>query len=454
MHYKKLLLAAFAALIACSCTKHSDPPTNNPPPNAKPGPFTVTVDYRTETTAALSWSSADSIAKDSVRYTVLLGQIKKDSNLLRQADTLMRILPDSAYLGIIIAVSKHGDSSFATFNLPAFQGYAYVQSGGFFGCVDIIHWKYKWQLPGISYYGSWSSPCFNGDTLFITNGASSVSTLMAINKKDGNIIWQSSTGDDLLAPQLYYDNGRLFFKHDTQIFAFNSSTGAFIWKNQFATYPSQNPIAMADNLVFAGDNDKKIYALDAGDGHLVWSYLTNGPVSFSVPLATKDVLYFGNNTATLYALSPTTGNIIWKITNENGGAVGPHPLRDSTGLYANIGGNTLYRLNPLTGNILWQQYPSGIAAFGALQMDRTTIFTADDAKIYSIDKLTGQINYSTGASYPNYGSFRLANHRMYYLYPPHFVTLDCMTGQEALELSNIDIYNVQSMVMEINGITY
>src|SRR4051812_37535993 len=95
------VLAIFISIIQLDCTKPSDIFDKL---NIRPGPFSVTVTMRAESSASIEWSKADDPDGDTVRYTIVLDGKKIDSNLLKLQYQFTNLLDDKEYKGSVIAI--------------------------------------------------------------------------------------------------------------------------------------------------------------------------------------------------------------------------------------------------------------------------------------------------------------------------------------------------------------
>jgi outer membrane protein assembly factor BamB len=83
-----------------------------------------------------------------------------------------------------------------------------------------------------------------------------------------------------------------------------------------------NAIFAVDNgRVFVGSRDgHKVHAFDAITGHALWNATTNDWVHSS-PAVANGVVYIGNEAGDLYAFNAASGGLIWRTGLTNTGSV-------------------------------------------------------------------------------------------------------------------------------------
>jgi|GEM_PF-585320 outer membrane protein assembly factor BamB len=223
---------------------------------------------------------------------------------------------------------------------------------------------------------------------------------------------------------------------DSNLYAFNASTGALLWKYKTGEDVNSSP-AVANNIVYFGSSDWNLYALNASTGALVWNHTFGDPIDFSSPAVANGVVYVesigivsafnastgaplwqsgaGNLEASpavangavyvggayddpgVYALNAYTGTLLWKFTTE--GSVVSSPTVTNGVLY--VGGDgSLYALNANTGWFLWKYetgggFSSPAVANGAVYVGSSS---QNDPGLYALNAYTGTLlwKFTTG----------------------------------------------------------
>lgn len=153
---------------------------------------------------------------------------------------------------------------------------------------------------------------------------------VAIDAKNGSILWDTNTKTSMIFSGAYY-NGRFFRggAHDNTFYAFDAQTGKIVW-----TYPAATEggyfctgVAAAYGMVYALNMDGNLYAFDADTGTVVWKYTGPGLLMFpgnptvadgKVYATTGQAVNYGNvsSISEFAALDAYTGQVIWKLPLE------------------------------------------------------------------------------------------------------------------------------------------
>jgi eukaryotic-like serine/threonine-protein kinase len=106
---------------------------------------------------------------------------------------------------------------------------------------------------------------------------------MALNARNGTVIWDAQTKTAMLFAGSYADGK--FFRggtFDNTFYCFNAQTGAILWRTNPGTQNGYwcSGSAAAYGMVYALNKDGYLYALDMTDGHIVWKYTVNMALYF------------------------------------------------------------------------------------------------------------------------------------------------------------------------------
>src|SRR5205085_6120649 len=84
------------------------------------------------------------------------------------------------------------------------------------------------------------------------------------------------------------------------------------WSNASAQCVLSESGVLLKSTVYVGADDTHIYAFDALDGSVRWSYQLSTGVQAS-PAVANGVVYVGDNEGVFDALNASTGKLIWNI---------------------------------------------------------------------------------------------------------------------------------------------
>ncbi len=148
-----------------------------------------------------------------------------------------------------------------------------------------------------------------GNSDFVFADPNPAGIVLAINRKDGSIKWQTSTEDAVLN-RIVVQDGKVFCPvRNGNVLALNLADGKQIWKQPVSgKSPIKAGIAVANNTVFAVSSDGYLALLNAADGKLIEKHPLNAPgkpgkqgLTVSTPLIDGQNLYVGSETAGLHS---------------------------------------------------------------------------------------------------------------------------------------------------------
>jgi len=161
--------------------------------------------------------------------------------------------------------------------------------------------------------------CSDGqDTLFATTGLAEV---IAISISGNKILWRAELEHPARSAPVY-DQGKVYCcTLKNQVLAFDSKTGAQLWKHQSmmeeTTLFGGNVPALEQNLLISSASPNQITALSTKDGEQVWSYTPpldqmSDKIVYATasPVIIEDKVYVGTCFRTL-CLSLASGALVW-----------------------------------------------------------------------------------------------------------------------------------------------
>lgn len=164
-----------------------------------------------------------------------------------------------------------------------------------------------------------SSPKVADSLLFF---GSSDSSVYALNRHSGQLVWSKATGNGNHTTPAFYDNKIFCGSWDSKIYAFDAFTGDTIWTYQTGLDERQHLMtgiqaspSVSDGIVYITSRDAKCYALDSDTGELIWESNFGSSWLPSSPSFDDSFLYFGSSDAMkLYCVDKNTGNSKYEQT--------------------------------------------------------------------------------------------------------------------------------------------
>jgi outer membrane protein assembly factor BamB len=154
---------------------------------------------------------------------------------------------------------------------------------------------------------------------------------IALDAKNGSILWDTETKSAMLFSGSYYEGKFLRGgAHDNTYYCFDADSGEVLW-----TYTADSPdgywatgSAVAYGLVYATNMDGYIYALDVNTGSVVWKYQSSGGYYFpgyptvadgKIYVTTSQSAALINGTASpseFTCFDAFTGEVVWTLPIE------------------------------------------------------------------------------------------------------------------------------------------
>jgi outer membrane protein assembly factor BamB len=272
------------------------------------------------------------------------------------------------------------------------------------------------------------TPAADGQSVFVPLGSG---ILMALNARDGKLIWKAEAGGDFSAEPvsddrsvfvaqrygesgqklaggtlralskttgvtlwmrtlpaavsagLAVDGGALFGAcKDGHVYAFDKRTGLQLWSNQYQEEFSARP-TIAGNLVYFASKTGIVRALDLKSGQISWQYKAGGAIDG--PVAVKEnVVYFGSQDGNVYAFSEAHAKLLWR--RRTGAGVQAVAVVPNGVLAASLD-NFAYLLSLNKGSLVWRrQLPGRISSRPVTAADGAlfTPFSTDQAIVLNL----------------------------------------------------------------------
>ncbi|MHB8597588.1 MAG: outer membrane protein assembly factor BamB family protein [Ktedonobacteraceae bacterium] len=159
----------------------------------------------------------------------------------------------------------------------------------------------------------------------------------------------------LSAAQPAVDNGNIYYGSGHTFYAFNTQTGATLWKMTFSGSGDLMDIVspiVSHGIVYICPGNVGIYAFNARTGDIIWhkKVAMNHPL-YEAPTLANGVLYEGMGNGKMYAINAQTGATLWASSSVNDLYAAPAFANGILYVTADI---HLYALDAKSGKILWK----------------------------------------------------------------------------------------------------
>lgn len=252
--------------------------------------------------------------------------------------------------------------------------------------------------------------------------------VLAINRKDGSILWQKTVREELPHERTHSDGSWASNSPVTDgeyVYAFFGSRGLYcfdmqgklIWEKDLGKMQiklsfgeGSSPALYGDILVVNWDHegDSFIVALNKKTGEEIWKLDRNEKTSWSTPLILEHggkthVIVSATNRVKSYNIN--TGEVLWEVGGMTGNVI-PHPVYSNNIIYVMSGfrGNALLAINldmasgDITDSdaIVWQysEKETPYTPSPLLYGDTLYFLRRNDGYLSCFDAATGKIHYA------------------------------------------------------------
>ena len=243
-----------------------------------------------------------------------------------------------------------------------------------------------WKTPTGGGIGS-AATVANGIVYINSNSGNSPNGYMyALNVNTGVMLWKAYIGsyDFGCAPTVA--NGVVYMgSFDDNLYAFNSRTGAPLWKAPTRGRIGSSP-TLVNGVIYVGSDDGKLYAFNASNGTYIWSVPTGSDIRSS-PAVANGLVYVGSDDHKLYAINADNGAIRW--ISPTGGQVSSSPAVVNGVVYVGSADHTFYAFNANTGAVLWTKSTGGNIMSSPAVANGVVYIGSEDGKLYAFDAAKG-----------------------------------------------------------------
>lgn len=206
-----------------------------------------------------------------------------------------------------------------------------------------------------------------------------------------NLIWNYTTVSRFVSSPAVADGIVYVGNNDGNVYAIDGDSGSSIWHFKTGSAVWSNP-AITNGVVYVGSYDGKVYALDAYSGHEIWSFST-GDLVDSSPAVSNGLVYVGSYNGKVYALDEDTGSQVWSYQTD--GEIWSSPAVDDGVVFIGSNDGKVYALNASTGAQLWSYQTGGMILWSSPALEDGRLFIgSDNGRLYCLDVETGTLNWS------------------------------------------------------------
>lgn len=199
-----------------------------------------------------------------------------------------------------------GTSDFFSTAPTIFNNLVYIGDNyGFVHAINTTNGVQAWTFANHDGSNIETTPAVVKGVVYVSSGNTRLRgtpTIYAINATTGKLIWSVTNQVPVTDTTFIAATTTTLYLWSGDVYAFNVSTGAFLWKTQTggaAGSPSAAP-SVANGVVYAGSAEGNIFAFNASNGKQLWKY-TTGAAVYSPLVIAKGILYASSNDTNLYA---------------------------------------------------------------------------------------------------------------------------------------------------------
>jgi outer membrane protein assembly factor BamB len=262
------------------------------------------------------------------------------------------------------------------------------------------------------------APVLAGDLLFL--GGRINGGFYAFDRRDWKEKWQISksghsfsSGYSAVAYGMIYFGGQVYsdrqkIRENGNVYAVDANTGKQKWR--FSIEGSPTPIAVADEVIYFGDDARHLFAVNAKDGKEIWKFKASEDIG--TPAIMDGRAFFSDREGNLYAVDLKNGQAIWKTAKKN--KVATTLVAYNKMVYYGGRENSLYAVDALTGEEKWvyrttKPCPAPVAANGAIYV------ACQDSRLLAIDGESGQSKWEYQTPHSSISHPVVGNGVIYYM---------------------------------------
>ncbi len=203
------------------------------------------------------------------------------------------------------------------------------------------------------------TPAFDAERIYLPLAGG---TIVALNAKDGQLVWRSDMGGELSASPSA-DESNIYVATEIIVSegihrasygalrALGREGGVTQWMTPLVK-PVRGTITISGSRLFAGGGDGRAYAFDKKTGGVLWSIPFPSPFN-SQPIVDSGRVYIGSEDGTMWALEEATGKVIWKYRTQ--GAIRGNAVATRKSVYFGSSDGYVYALKADKGKLDWRK---------------------------------------------------------------------------------------------------
>lgn len=211
--------------------------------------------------------------------------------------------------------------------------------------------------------------------------------LVALNRTDGTLRWQTALHDEQLAGKPAPDNPTFNHRAATPL--------------------------LLDGVIYCGSSDGGLYALDATTGAKLWRHDAKAPVFSGIGRHGTDTLMFGTMDGSVVLLDRRTRQETLRV--KTGGGVVTTPVVAAGRLVVGSRDYMLYAFNLADGSPAWKfsYWFSWIESTPVLADGLLYVGASDYSRVTALDPATGRARWATPVHGMNWGSPLVTTDRIF-----------------------------------------
>ena len=235
-----------------------------------------------------------------------------------------------------------------------------------------------------------------------------------ILEKIGKYNFSKFNDFDFISPSpLFYNKNLVFYDNKGEITVYDENQKT-LWKNNFYNKSEKKirprlNFALKNNILIVTDDVAKYYAINIDTGELLWTKKNIVPFNSNIKIK-DDVFYAVDYKNILRSISIKDGSEIWNLKTEESLTKSNTKIsiaHDEKSIYFNNSIGDITAVDIKSGQLVWQlpTQNNNISqnAFqlsnSELVINKNTIFFSNNKnEFYSIDTVTGLINWKTAIS--------------------------------------------------------
>jgi len=241
------------------------------------------------------------------------------------------------------------------------------------------------------------SPIVHENYLYYTTGYYNYTTgsrigsgLYALNKTNGQEIWQTDLG--FFVCSAAYHEGMVFVSNNEMGFlmgqyALNATNGDIIWHVNYGPSWDSSPVVYNGMVIQVCASAPYVYrtvVLNETNGQFIRTF--HGKGSQSTPLVHNGKIFIPDDDWKIWAFDLETGEELWHTANLHNGTLQDNSYCSPAGaggaIYYQALNGTFYIINATDGGILWS-YTLGGLGLGSPSIGDGCVFITNDAALYA-----------------------------------------------------------------------